>query len=282
MSTLSESEAAGQRPEPTVVVETKDAVAWLRLNRPARMNAVTAAMRRELVDALKRVERDGAVRCVVLTGAGRAFCAGQDVAEFAGDVAGALAGAQASEVAGRTLREEYIPIVMALRTMAKPVVAAVNGVAAGVGASFALACDIRIGSPAAAFVEAFIGLALVPDGGATWMLPRLVGTGRAMEMFLTGAPVGADEAERLGLLNRVVSQDELEGAAGELAGRLAAGPAGAIAATKRAVNHAASSGLEEAMEYESYLQEVMAASGDFREGVEAFLGKRPPRFDGGG
>ncbi|MGH7903040.1 MAG: enoyl-CoA hydratase/isomerase family protein [Candidatus Dormibacteraceae bacterium] len=269
-----------QLEEPVVLVEVVAGVAWIRLNRPRRMNAITTGMRAELAEALKRVERDGAVRCVVLTGQGRAFCSGQDVKEFEERVTAELRGAAASEKAGRTLREEYLPIITRLRTMPKPVIAAVNGVAAGVGASFAMACDIRIGTPAAAFVEAFVGIGLVPDGGATWMLPRLVGTGRALEMLFTGRPVGATDAERFGLLNQIVAEEQLDAVVGALAATLATGPAEAIAATKRAVNHAAGCDLEEAMEFESYLQEVMAAGDDFREGVAAFGAKRAPRFKG--
>lgn len=279
MSTPSR-EAPGAGPVPEVLVDVLGAVAWVRLNRPARMNAVTAVMRGQLSEALRNLERDEDVGCLVLTGEGRAFCAGQDVAELAEELARA-GGEGVSEVVGRTLRGEYAPIVTRLRTMPKPVVAALNGVAAGIGASLALACDIRIATPAAAFVQAFAGLALVPDGGASWLLPRMVGAGRAMEMFLTGRPLEAAEAVEAGLVSQVVPPEELERAAGELAGRLAEGPRAALAATRRAVWHAAEVDLEEAMEFESYLQEVMAAGADFKEGVEAFLAKRAARFGAG-
>jgi 2-(1,2-epoxy-1,2-dihydrophenyl)acetyl-CoA isomerase len=262
----------------TLETSTTAGVAWVRLNRPERMNAIDAGMRRELDATLKKLERDAEVRCVVLTGNGRAFSAGADVKEF-GVAAGATAEQLAAEV-GRILRQEYIPIVTRLRTMPKPVIAAVNGVAAGIGASLAMASDIRIAVPEASFIEAFVGIALAPDGGATWFLPRLIGTGKALEMFFTGAPLAAADAERFGLVNHIVSADQLEGTARALAERLAAGPPRAIAAAKRAVNHALESGLEESMEFESYLQEAQVVRDDFREGVMAFIEKREAKFTG--
>jgi 2-(1,2-epoxy-1,2-dihydrophenyl)acetyl-CoA isomerase len=155
-----------------------------------------------------------------------------------------------------------------------------NGVAAGIGASFALAADIRIAIPEAAIVEAFVGIGLMPDGGATWLLPRLVGTGKALEMFFTGRPLSAADGERLGLINQVVQPEEFEQTVRAIATRLASGPTRAIAATKRAVNYGLDVSLEEALEYESYLQEAQAAGEDFAEGVGAFVAKRAPVFKG--
>ena len=263
----------------TVLYEVSDRVAWIRLNRPDRMNAIDTELRGELSAALKRAERDSDARCVVITGSGRAFSAGADVREFGEAVKTQFGQADASEAVGAMLREQYMPLILRLRTMHKPVIAAVNGVAAGIGASIAMACDIRLAAPEASFVEAFVLIALAPDGGASWLLPRLVGTGKALEMLMTGAPLSAQEAERFGLVNRVVPANELESATRELAARLAAGPQKVIAAAKRAVNRALDSTLEEAMEFESYLQEAQAAGRDFKEGATAFLEKRPANFE---
>jgi 2-(1,2-epoxy-1,2-dihydrophenyl)acetyl-CoA isomerase len=259
-----------QAVEQAVLVEIKDAVAWIRLNRPDRMNAVSTDLRKQLLAALKQCERDEAVRCLVVTGTGRAFCAGADVREF-GSREGSL----------EAIRDEYHGILTRLRGMPKPVIAAMNGVAAGIGASIAMACDIRYAAPEASFVEAFVKIGLTVDGGATWLLPRLIGTGKALEMFYTGDPLGAEDAERLGLVNRVVPAGELEAAAAELAGRLARGPAAALAATKRAVIRSQDSGFEQALDFEFQLQAAQMLNPDFKEGVSAFLEKRPPRFGAG-
>ncbi|HLQ61723.1 MAG TPA: enoyl-CoA hydratase-related protein, partial [Candidatus Acidoferrales bacterium] len=192
-----------------------------------------------------------------------------DVTEMQGD-----GGMRTPEEVGRVLREEYLPMLQRLRTMPKPVVGALNGPAVGIGASFALACDIRIAVPEAYVMEAFVNIGLGPDGGVTWMLPRLVGSGKALEMFFTGQPLPAADAERLGLINRVVPAEQFEEAVRELATHLAAQPAGAMAAAKRAVNFALSSSFEDAAEYESYLQEAQAGSQEFVDGVRAFLEKR--------
>ncbi len=245
----------------------EDGVAWIRLNRPESLNAVNGALRRALADAVKRAERDEAARAVVVTGEGRAFCAGADVREF---------GAHEGDLSDA--RGEYEFLLTRLHSMPKPTIAAMNGVAAGIGASLALACDLRYAVPQASFIEAFVKIGLTVDGGATWLLPRLVGSGRALEMMYTGDPLGAEEAERLGVVNRVVQPEELEPVVRALAERLAAGPAHALAAIKRSVDHATHSTLEEAMEFEFHLQGVQMQREDFREGVNAFLEKRQPKF----
>jgi 2-(1,2-epoxy-1,2-dihydrophenyl)acetyl-CoA isomerase len=249
----------------------ENGVAWIRLNRPESMNAVNGALRRALVDTVKQAERDEGVKVVVVTGEGRAFCAGADVREF-----------QNREGGLETARQDYEFLLGRLRTMPKPTVAAMNGVAAGIGASLALVCDLRYAVPQASFIEAFVKIGLTVDGGVSWLLPRLIGSGKALEMFYTGDPLNAADAERFGVVNRVVEPEQLEPAVRELAERLAAGPAHALGAIKRSVTYAMNATLEEAMEFEFHLQGVQMQREDFKEGVAAFLEKRQPRFQGGG
>ena len=255
--------------EQHVVVRVHDGVGLIQLNRPEKMNAIGALTRRQLGDAIKQVERDDAVRVVVLTGSGRAFCSGADVSEMVQE-----GGMRTPEDIGSVLRNEYMPMLTRLRTMPKPVIAAMNGPAVGIGASYALACDIRIATPEAYILEAFVNVGLAPDGGVSWLLPRLAGTGIAYEMFFTGKPLQAADAHRLGVINRIVPADRLEAEVRELASELAAQPRGALAGAKRAVTHALESSYDEALEFESYLQEAQAASSEFAEGVQAFLAKR--------
>lgn len=252
-----------------VRTEVEAGIGWIRLNRPEKMNAIGALTRRQLGDAIKQAERDEAVRVVVLTGSGRAFCSGADVTEMLGD-----GGMRTPEDVGNVLRNEYMPMLTRLRTMPKPVIAAMNGPAVGIGASYALACDIRIATPEAYLMEAFINIGLAPDGGVSWLLPRLAGTGIAYEMFFTGKPLSAADAHRLGVVNRVVPQERFEEEVRELATQLASQPRQALAAAKRAVIHALESSYENALEFESYLQEAQAASPEFVEGVQAFLARR--------
>ena len=252
-----------------VKADVDGGVAWIRLNRPEKMNAIGALTRQQLADAIKQAERDDAVRVVVLTGSGRVFCSGADVTEM---VSGG--GMRSPEAVGNVLRTEYMPMLSRLRTMPKPVIAAMNGPAVGIGASFALACDIRIAVPEAYIMEAFVNIGLAPDGGVSWLLPRLAGTGVAYEMFFTGGALQAADAHRLGVINRLVPADRLEAEVRELAAKLANQPRQAMAAAKRAVNHALESSYEEALEFESYLQEAQAASQEFADGVQAFLARR--------
>jgi 2-(1,2-epoxy-1,2-dihydrophenyl)acetyl-CoA isomerase len=255
--------------EQHVRVQVHDGVGLIQLNRPEKMNAIGALTRKQLAEAIQQAERDEAVRVVVLTGSGRAFCSGADVTEMAQD-----GGMRTPEDVGNVLRNEYMPMLTRLRTMPKPVIAAMNGPAVGIGASFALACDIRIATPEAYLMEAFVNIGLAPDGGVSWLLPRLAGTGIAYEMFFTGKALQAADAHRLGVINRLVAADRLEAEVRELAAHLASQPRQAMAAAKRAVNHALESSYEEALEFESYLQEAQAASPEFAEGVQAFLAKR--------
>ncbi len=255
--------------EQHIQVETEAGIGWIRFNRPEKMNAIGALTRKQLGDAIKQAERDDAVRVVVLAGSGRAFSSGADVTEM---VQGP--GMRTPEDVGNVLRNEYMPMLMRLRTMPKPVIAAMNGPAVGIGASFALACDIRIATPEAYILEAFVNIGLAPDGGVSWLLPRLAGTGVAYEMFFSGKPLSATDAHRLGVINRLVPADRLEEEVRDLANQLAAQPRQAMAGAKRAVNHALTSSYEEAMEFESYLQEAQAGSSEFAEGVQSFLARR--------
>jgi len=254
----------------TLLAETHDGVRVLTLNRPDVLNAVNAQMGRELLQALRDAERAAEVRCVLLAASGRGFCAGADLRE---------------QVPGRTslgdlLRERYNGIVLRMRTMEKPVIAAINGVAAGAGCNLALAADLRVASERATFIEVFSRVGLIPDSGGTWLLPRLVGMGRALEMMFFADPMDALTAERLGLVNRVVPHDDLMAQTKEWAARLAAGPTRAYGLIKRGVNRALALDLEGALEYEAHLQEVAGRTEDHREGVAAFLAKRTPQYMG--
>ena len=252
-------------------VETADAVATLTLDRPNALNSLTVPLKDELLRTLRSLSRDQAVRAVVLTGAGRAFCAGQDLRERLEPGAAPLA---------TELRERYNPIILAMRRLEKPIVGAINGVAAGAGASLAFACDIRLAAPEASFVLAFGRVGLVPDSGATWFLPRLVGTAKALELALTNEALSAAAAERLGLVAGVVPAESLLEEARALAARLAAAAPRAVGLTKRAIARSADATLEEQLEYEADLQGIAGATADHAEGIAAFVEKRPPAFTG--
>jgi 2-(1,2-epoxy-1,2-dihydrophenyl)acetyl-CoA isomerase len=255
----------------TVGLEVADGVATLTLNRPDSLNSFDRQLKEELLAALKAAERDRAVRALILTGAGRAFSAGQDLKER-----------QAPGVADLSveLRERYNPLILQMRRMEKPIVGAVNGIAAGAGFSFAVACDIVLAAEEASFVQAFGRVGLVPDTGSTWFLPRLVGYARAAELMLTAAPITAVEAERIGLINRVVPGAQLMDEARALADRLAQGAPVALALAKRALNRALGSDLAAALDYEAQLQAIAGRTSDHTEGVAAFVEKRPARFRG--
>jgi 2-(1,2-epoxy-1,2-dihydrophenyl)acetyl-CoA isomerase len=243
-------------------------VQTITLNRPEVFNAFNRALHAGLRDAFKDA-RDPEVRAVVVTGAGRGFCAGQDLKEFSepGDISEAL-------------RATYHPNVLAIRALEKPVIAAVNGACAGAGLSFACACDIRIASDAASFVPGFIGIGLVPDAGGTYFLHRLLGAPRAFEWMTSNRKLTAAEAHAWGLVSEVVEADALAGRAAELAAFYASLPTRAIGMTKRLFDHADTATLDEQLELEAQLQSVAAQSDDFREGVAAFIEKRPPSFTG--
>jgi 2-(1,2-epoxy-1,2-dihydrophenyl)acetyl-CoA isomerase len=255
----------------TLRVEVDDGVAVVTLDRPDALNALTVGLKGELLAAFRAIARDRSIRAVVLTGAGRAFCAGQDLKERQRPDAAPLA---------VELRERYNPIIRAMRALDQPIVGAVNGVAAGAGASLAFACDIRVAATEASFLLAFGRIGLVPDSGATWLLPHLVGGAKAAQLALTADPLSAVDAERFGLVAAVVSADEVVEAARAIAVRLAGLAPAALASTKHALDRAWEIDLDRALEEEAFRQGVAGASADHAEGMAAFLEKRPPRFTG--
>jgi 2-(1,2-epoxy-1,2-dihydrophenyl)acetyl-CoA isomerase len=249
-------------------------IARLTFNRPERMNSFNDAMHAEVRDALDRVRGDAAVRVLLLTGAGRAFCAGQDLGDRA-----VAPGSEPVDL-GASLERNYQPLVLALRRLALPVVCAVNGVAAGAGANIALACDIVIAARSASFIQAFSKIGLIPDSGGTYFLPRLVGTARAMGLAMLGERLSAEQAAQWGLIWQCVDDAELHGTVEKLLHSLAGAPTGGLAATKRAFHAAASNSLEAQLDLERDLQRALGRSDDYREGVAAFTAKRAPRFSG--
>ncbi|HEU5158073.1 MAG TPA: enoyl-CoA hydratase-related protein [Streptosporangiaceae bacterium] len=257
----------------TVLYELRDGVATITLNRPDAMNSLTVEAKVALRAAVDRAAADGTVRAVLLTGAGRAFCAGQDLREHAACL-------DAGEGLGGTVADHYNPIVRAITSMPKPVVAAVNGVAAGAGASLAFACDLIVASERASFATAFTKIGLAPDSGMSWTLQRLVGRAKAAELLLLAEPVSAPQALALGLVNQVAPADQLETVARTLAGRLAVGPTVAYAAVKQALDHAATHGLSAALDKEAELQDACAATADHVAATRAFLKKEQPVFEG--
>jgi 2-(1,2-epoxy-1,2-dihydrophenyl)acetyl-CoA isomerase len=254
---------------PEVETSRDGGVLTITLNRPDVLNAFTAEMHRQLVGAFKEARAED-VRAVVITGAGRGFCVGQDLNEF---------GEAARDIAGR-LRGNYHPTIRAVRELEKPVIAAVNGPAAGAGLSFACACDLRVAAEGASFVPAFINIGLVPDMGGTFFVTRLLGSARAFEWMTSGRRLSAQEALEWGLVSEVVPDDGLAARAAEWADELAALPTRGIGLSKRLFDSADRATLEEQLEREAQLQAVATQTDDFREGVDAFLQKREPRFEG--
>lgn len=259
-----------------IQIEQHGAVRLLRLNRPDALNAFTAPMLGQLRQALEAAAADAATRCVLLTGVGRAFSAGQDLADP--HVAPSREPGAAPKDIGHMLDHYYIPLALRLRSMPVPVVAAVNGVAAGAGANLAFGCDLVLAAESASFIQAFSRIGLLPDCGGTWLLPRLVGRAKALELALLGDKLKAADAERLGLISRVVPDADLQDAAMAVAQKLAAMPTRALAETRRALDDAMKLDYEPALKREAALQSQLGFSHDYLEGVAAFMDKRKPEF----
>ena len=258
-----------------VLLEVSDGVATVTLNRPEAMNSLDIATKEALLEALRSVATDEAVRCVVLTGTGRAFCVGQDLKEHVG-----LLESGSSDALFTTVDQHYNPIVTLLTTMPKPVVAAVQGVAAGAGASLAFACDFRILAEPAGFNLAFTGVALSCDTGASWTLQRIVGRAKALEMLYFPTTLSSQQALDLGLATRVVPADDLAAEVAALAGRLATGPTVAFGAIRRSVANSAGASFEDAVAFESEMMTLTGSTRDHRTAVDAFLAKEKPVFEG--
>ena len=256
-----------------IIFSLADGIARITLNRPDRLNCFNGEMHLELRDAVTRT-RDGRARVLLLTGAGRGFCAGQDLSDRNVAVDGDPVDL------GHTIETLYKPLVLSLRALEMPVICAVNGIAAGAGASIALACDLVLAARSAAFIQAFCKIGLVPDSGATWALPRLVGTARAMGLAMLGDKLGAEQAEAWGLIWKCVDDDKLMAEADKLAMHFSTAPTKALARTKQALYASSGNSLEQQLELERISQRELGFGRDYREGVAAFMEKRSPRFTG--
>lgn len=258
----------------TLRCEIDQRILTITLNRPDKLNALTDTMLRELDDAFSQAEADDAIHVIILTGTGRGFCPGQDLAA-------ALAQAASGALRyGEHLRALYNPLILRMRRLPKIIIGAINGVAAGAGMSLALACDLRIAAESASFMQAFVKVGLVPDSGSSWLLPRLVGPARALELMLSGRRVSAQEALTLGIVNEVTPDTDLMRRAIELASELANGPTVTIDYIKSAVEFALDHTLAEALDKEAELQDLAGQTADHIEGISAFLEKRLPQFRG--
>jgi 2-(1,2-epoxy-1,2-dihydrophenyl)acetyl-CoA isomerase len=256
-----------------VVYDVTEGVGTITLNRPDALNSLDSATKAALRDAVTAAAEDDSVRVIVLRGTGRAFCVGQDLKEHAASL-------EAGTGLANTVRDHYNPLLRALTSAPKPVIAAVNGVAAGAGAALAFAADLRIASDKAAFNLAFANIGLTADSGGSWTLPRLVGPAKALEMLMLPETIGIEQAQELGLVHRVVPAAELDAAVGELAAKMAVGPTTAYAALKKAVAFGLTHSFDETLELEADLQDECAATADHLNAVRAFLAKEKPVFTG--
>lgn len=257
-----------------ILFTIEQGVATLTLNRPEQLNSFNAQMHKEVREALKQVRQNAEVRCLLITGAGRGFCAGQDLGDR-----NVAPGAAAPDL-GESIEKNYNPLIRALRDLPMPVICAVNGVAAGAGANIALACDITLAAKSASFIQAFCKIGLVPDSGGTWTLPRAVGMARAKALALLGDRLSAEQAEQWGMIWRCVDDAALQDEALKLARQLATQPTYGLALIKRALNASASNSFDEQLDLERDLQRLAGRSEDYREGVAAFMAKRTPEFKG--
>lgn len=258
----------------TILFEAQNGIARLTLNRPDRLNSFTVQMHEEVADALGVVAGDPAIRTLVLTGAGRGFCAGQDLGDRA-----VAPGSEPVDL-GDSVERYYAPLIRTITGLPMPVICAVNGVAAGAGANIALACDIVLAARSAKFIQSFANIGLIPDSGGTWVLPRLVGQARALGLALTGDPLPAEQAEAWGLIWRCVDDDALGAEVDVLATRFASGPTPGLAATKQALRESSLKSLDAALDNERDLMRQLGRSHDYAEGVAAFAAKRKPTFTG--
>lgn len=258
----------------TIHLDLADGIARLTLNRPDRLNSFTVQMHGEVADALERIAHDDAIRVLVLTGAGRGFCAGQDLSDRS-----VAPGGEAVDL-GVSVERYYAPLIRHLTSLEKPVIGAVNGVAAGAGANIALACDIVIAARSAKFIQSFANIGLIPDSGGTWILPRLVGQARALGLALTGEPLPAETAEQWGLIWKCVDDADLSLEVDALAARFATGPTRGLARTKRLIRGSSQFTLEDELGLERDTMRELGFSDDYREGVAAFMEKRKPNFVG--
>lgn len=253
----------------TILYEVKNHVAWLTLNRPDKLNAFNEQMNKEMTIALKKAGKDQDVRSIIITGSGRAFCSGQDLQSI-----------EENTDYGKLLRNNYNPMIQQMAVIEKPIIAAVNGTAAGAGMSLALACDFRLASEKASFIEAFIHVGLVPDSGNFYYLPRIVGHAKALELAILGEKVPADTAKEIGLVTRVIPIESWDQDITAFANQLADMPTKTIGLIKRYLHQSWDADLQEVLEKEAYAQKIAGQSIDHKEGITAFLEKRKPRFQG--
>ena len=258
----------------TILFEVDNGVARLTLNRPDKLNSFNAKMHQEIRECMKSVERDATIRCLLITGAGRGFCAGQDLGDR--DVS---PDAEMPDL-GASIEQNYNPLLRRIKSLEKPVVCAVNGVAAGAGANIALACDIVLAARSASFIQSFSKIGLVPDSGGTWSLPQLVGHARAMALSMLGDKISAEQAEDWGMIWKCLDDDALQADAAKLAAHLATQPTRGLGYIKRAIHAAATNSFNPQLDVERDLQRLAGRTRDYREGVSAFMSKRKPEFTG--